>query len=123
VREVTFREFRDLMIKRKRTVDELVDIFRGQLEDTRSFFERVMSCQWRNPQTGRMEDRGWVVIPYRSVIEFYEKEFVYLKDTQAEEQKQAEKRKHKKPMSEERRAALIAQIAKARAGKSAKVEN
>jgi hypothetical protein len=37
------------MAKRKRTVDDLVDIFRGKLDDSRNFFERVMSCQWRNP--------------------------------------------------------------------------
>jgi hypothetical protein len=48
---------------------------------SRSFFERVMSCQWRNPDTGRFENRGDVVIPYRSVIEFYLKELNYLEDS------------------------------------------
>ena len=51
--EVTFKDFQKLMLKRRRTVDDLVDIFRGKLDDSRSFFERVMSCQWRNPDTGR----------------------------------------------------------------------
>jgi hypothetical protein len=116
--EVTFRDFQKLMLKRKRTVDDLVDIFRGKPDDSRAFFERVMSCQWRNPDTGRYEDRSDVVIPYRSVIEFYLKETEYLKDTEQEQERQALKRKHK-PMSAERRAALITQAAKARAAKSA----
>jgi hypothetical protein len=79
--EITFKDFQKLMQKRKRTVDDLVDLFRGQLDDSRGFFERVMSCQWRNPQTGRFEDRSDVVIPYRSVIEFYRKEAFYLEDS------------------------------------------
>jgi hypothetical protein len=79
--EVTFKNFQKLMAKRRRSVDDLVDIFRGQLDDSRSFFERVMSCQWRNPDTGRFEDRSDVVIPYKSVIEFYLKELHYLEDS------------------------------------------
>jgi hypothetical protein len=79
--EVTFRDFQKLMLKRNRTVDDLVDIFRGKLDDSRAFFERVMSCQWRNPDTGRYEDRSDVVILYKSVIEFYLKEQVYLEDS------------------------------------------
>jgi hypothetical protein len=78
---VTFRDFQKLMAKRRRTVDDLVDIFRGKLEENRSFFERVMSCQWRNPETGRFEDRSDAVIPYKSVIEFYLKEQHYLEDS------------------------------------------
>jgi hypothetical protein len=62
MREVTFRDFQKLMSKRRRTVNDLVDIFRGKLEDSRSFFERVMACQWRNPETGRYEDRSDVMI-------------------------------------------------------------
>jgi hypothetical protein len=54
-------------LKRRRTVDDLVDIFRGKLDDSRGFFEHVMSCQWRNPDTGRYEDRSDMLIPYRSV--------------------------------------------------------
>ena len=79
--EVTFKDFQKLMLKRRRTVDDLVDIFHGKLDENRSFFERVMSCQWRNPDTGRYEDRGDVVIPYRSVLEFYQKELHYLEDS------------------------------------------
>jgi len=87
MREVTFKDFQRLMTKRRRTVDDLVDIFRGKLDDGRSFFERVMSCQWRNPDTGRFEDRGDVVIPYRSVIEFYLKEQHYLEDSKKRQMK------------------------------------
>jgi hypothetical protein len=81
MRQVTFRDFAKLMTKRRRTVDDLVDIFRGKLDDSRSFLERVLSCQWRNPDTGRFEDRSDVVIPYKSVIEFYLKEQHYLEDS------------------------------------------
>jgi hypothetical protein len=80
--EVTFNDFRKLMLKRKRSVDDLVDIFRGKIDDPRQFFERVMSCVWRNPGTRRDEDRSDVVIPYRSVIEFFQKEQHYLEDYQ-----------------------------------------
>lgn len=79
--EVTFKDFAKLMAKRHRTVDDLVDLFRGKLDDNRTFFERVMSCQWRNPETGRVEDRSDVAIPYRSVIEFYAHEQHYLEDS------------------------------------------
>jgi hypothetical protein len=117
MREVTFKDFQGLMTKRKRGVDDLVDIFRGKLDDTRSFFERVMSCQWRNPDTGRYEDRSDVVIPYKSVIEFYLKETQYLKDTEEERERLASKRK-RGPVSEERRQALIRNLEKARIAKS-----
>jgi hypothetical protein len=123
MKEIIFRDFQRLMTKRRRTVDDLVDIFRGKLDDSRSFFERAMSCQWRDPDTGGFEDRSDVVIPYKSVIEFYFKEVEYLKDSEQEQEKAALKRKHRKPMSEERRETLIAQMAKARAARSATVQN
>jgi hypothetical protein len=122
VREVTFKDFQRVTVKRKRSVDDLVDIFRGQLDDSRSFFERVMSCQWRNPDTGRFEDRGDVVIPYKSVIEFYLKETQYLNDSEEEQEKLALKRK-RGPVSEERRHSLIKQLEKGRAAKSAEAQN
>jgi len=118
---VTFRDFQKLMLKRKRSVDDLVDIFHGQLDENRSFFERVMSCQWRNPDTGRFEDRGDVVIPYKSVIEFYFKETQYLKDSEEEETRLAQKRK-RGPVSEEQRQTLIRNLEKANAARSAMVE-
>jgi hypothetical protein len=118
---VTFRDFQKLMTKRRRSVDDLVDIFRGQLHDSRSFFDRVMSCQWRNPNTGRFGDRGDMVIPYRSVLEFYFREIQYLKDSEQEQERLAQKRKHG-PVSEEHKQALIKNLEKARAAKSAVVE-
>ena len=107
--EITFKDFQKLMLKRKRSVDDLVDLFRGKLEDSRSFFERVMSCQWRNPDDGRFEDRGDVVIPYRSVIKFYAEEVHYLEDSN--------KKRTRQPMSEERKLAQLEILEKARAAK------
>jgi hypothetical protein len=116
MREVTFKDFAKLMIKRRRRVDDLVDIFRGKLDDSRSFFERVMSCQWRNPDTGRFEDRSDAVIPYKSVIEFYFKETEYLRDSEEEQERLALKRK-RGPVSDERRETLRKHLEKARAAK------
>ena len=62
-----------------------------------------------------------MVIPYRSVLQFYFKEAEYLRDTEEEQQRQAMKRKHG-PVSEQRRRALIAQLEKARATRSAMLE-
>ena len=109
--EITFKEFRALMEKRKRTVDDLVDLFRGKIEEPREFFERVMSCGVK--LNGRYEDRSDVVIPYRSVIEFYQRELGYQKASEAEEAARAEKRK-RGPVSEERRQALREHLAKVR---------
>ena len=58
-----------------------------------------------------------MVIPYRSVLEFYLKETQYLKDSEEEQERLAIKRK-RGPVSEERRQALITQLAKARAARS-----
>jgi|SRR5215813_11305130 len=80
VDEITFGQFRLVMENRSHTVSDLVDLFRGKIDDPRDFFERVMSCQWRNPETRRFEDLSDVVIPYRSVIEFYQQELHYFKD-------------------------------------------
>ena len=81
-----------------------------------------MSCQWRNPDTGRFEDRGDVVIPYRSVLEFYFKETQYLKDSEEEQERLAIKRK-RGPANEQHKQALIKNLEKARAAKSVGVEN
>src|SRR5690242_2882113 len=109
--EITFKDFSTLMAKRKRGVDDLVDIFRGKIEDPRDFFERVMSCRVRID--GHYEDRSDVVIPYRSVIEFYQRELGYQKASEAEEIARAEKRK-RGPVSEERRQALREHLARVR---------
>src|SRR5262249_16245171 len=74
MREITFRDFRELMERRNHDVDGLIDLFRGKIEDPREFFEPVMSCRWHH------EDRSDVVIPYKSLIEFYEQELHYFKD-------------------------------------------
>src|SRR4029453_5874753 len=113
MRDVTFKDFQKLMAKRRRSVYDLGDIFRGKLDDSRIFFEGVMSCQWRNPDTGRFEDRSDVVIPYKSVIEFYLKETQYLKESEEEQEKLALSRK-RGPVSEERRQALLKHLEKAR---------
>ncbi|HEY1267847.1 MAG TPA: hypothetical protein VGH16_11370 [Candidatus Binatia bacterium] len=60
---------------RKRSVDDLVALFRGKIEEPREFFERAISCRWHG------EDRSWVVIPYRSVIDFYRRELAFHQDT------------------------------------------
>ncbi len=80
--EITYKDFKALMERRNHDADELVDLFRGKIEEPRQFFDRVMSCHWRNPRTGRYEDRSDVVIPYRSVIAFYQQEVHYLQDSQ-----------------------------------------
>jgi len=114
--EVTFKEFQQLMIGRKRTVDDLVDLFRGKIDDPREFFERVMSCKWKH------QDRSEVVIPYRSVLQFYAKEKEYLMDSEQEKEKAALKRK-RGPLSPERRRELVERLAKGRAAKSVTAEN
>lgn len=79
------------MKNRSHDVDDLVDLFRGKIEEPREFFDRVMSCQAR--VNGRLEDRSQVVIPYRSVIEFYRQELGSLKATESDKAAQAEKHK------------------------------
>jgi len=81
---VTFKDFQKLMKKRKRSVDDLVDLFHGKLEENRDFFERAMSCQRRNSETRRFEDLSGVVIPYKSVCQFYYKEKHYQEDLDGE---------------------------------------
>lgn len=83
MKNITFRDFSRLMQKRRRTADDLVDQFRGKLDDSRGFFERALECRWYNVETRRYEDRGDTVIPYKSVIEFYLKEQHYLEDSKA----------------------------------------
>jgi hypothetical protein len=82
--EITYKDFSRLTKKRGWTVEMLVELFKGKTgiedhsdkhhEPLASYFERVLSCQWLNPETRRMEDRSNVVIAYRSIIEFYLKE-------------------------------------------------
>ena len=118
--EVTFRDFRQVMEKRNRTSDDLVDLFRGKLDDSREFFDRVMTGQSYNPETRRKEDRSWVVIPYRSVLEFYFKELAYMKDSEQEKAKNKVKPVVSEEVRERRRARMVAMNT---AGKSGESEN
>jgi len=106
--EITYKDFASLMAKRYRTIDDLVDYFRGKIDDPRDYFEGVLSCRRR--VYGRPEDRSSVVIPYRSVIEYYQTELGYLNAQQADEAAQAEKRKH--DLSPEQRQKMRERMAK-----------
>ena len=75
--EITFKEFSTLAKKRGHNAESLAELFRGKVEEPREFFERVMSCKYRG------EDRSDVVIPYRSVIAFYQAELHYFADINA----------------------------------------
>jgi hypothetical protein len=79
MREVTFKDFATVAKKRGHTSESLADRFRfrGKIENPSEFFERVMTCKHRR------EDRSGVVIPYRSVLEFYSQELHYFGDSNA----------------------------------------
>src|SRR5262245_43904406 len=77
MREVTFKDFAAVAKKRGHTIESLADRFRGNIENPAEFFERVMSCKYKG------EDRSGVVIPYRSVLEFYSQELHYFQDSNA----------------------------------------
>jgi hypothetical protein len=87
--EITYKDFSRLAKKRGWTAEMLVELFKGKIgtddrskyhEPLRSYFERVLSCQWLNPEARRMEDRSNVVIPYCSIIAFYLKELHAAED-------------------------------------------
>jgi hypothetical protein len=75
MREVTFKDFATVARKRGHTAESLAERFRGKIENPSEFFERVMSCRYHG------EDRSDVVIPYRSVLEFYNEELHYFRDS------------------------------------------
>jgi hypothetical protein len=75
--EITFRDFSTLARKRGHNAESLAELFRGKIEEPRELFERVMSCRWKG------EDRSDVMIPYRSVIAFYQAELHYFADVNA----------------------------------------
>jgi hypothetical protein len=72
---LTFKEFSQLATKRNHTAESLAALFRGKIDQPRDFFERVMSC--------RLKDCSDLPIPYRSVIEFYQRELHSIADTNA----------------------------------------
>jgi hypothetical protein len=71
------------MAQRNHDVVELVMLFRGKIDDPRDFFGRVMSCKSRNPEL----DRSEVVIPYKSVLEYYRQELHYFKEAAKSKQR------------------------------------
>jgi hypothetical protein len=73
--EVTFKDFAAVARKRGHTAESLADRFRGKIENASEFFERVMTYRYHR------EDRSGVVVPYRSVIEFYLEELHYFGDS------------------------------------------
>ena len=75
MREVTFKDFAAVARKRGHTAESLAERFRGKIENPSEFFERVMTCRHHG------EDRSDVVIPYRSIIEFYNEELHYFRDS------------------------------------------
>jgi hypothetical protein len=77
-REISFKDFMQVAKRRGHTPESLAALFRGKIEEPREFFERVMSCRYKS------EDRCGVVIPYRSVIEFYEQENHFFLDLKAD---------------------------------------
>lgn len=70
--EVTFGNFKQVMDARGHTIADLVNEFRGKIENPREFFERVMS-----PKVEHRE----VVIPFASVLAFYAEESHYVTDS------------------------------------------
>jgi|SRR5215813_2276191 len=93
MRLVTYREFSRLGKKRGWTVEMLAELFKGKIgvddradyfhESLKNYFERILTCRWLNPETRRTEDRSNVVIAYRSVIEFYERELDASEETES----------------------------------------
>ena len=73
-REVTFKDFAALAKRRGWTPEFLAEEFRGKIEEPSDFFHRILSCKYKG------EGRSWLVVPYRSVLEFYHKELSPLID-------------------------------------------
>jgi hypothetical protein len=53
----------------------LAELFRGEIEDPREFFERIMAGKFKH------EDRTALIIPYRSVINWHRQECHFFKDS------------------------------------------
>ena len=60
-REITYSEFARLARQRHWTVESLAARFRGKIDEPREFFTRVLKAS-----------NGAALLPYRSVIDFYE---------------------------------------------------
>ena len=66
--EISFGDFAALARRRGSSVDDLADRFRGQIDDPREFFKRVLQGQYVA-----------TVIPFNSVIAFYQRERGFLR--------------------------------------------
>ena len=66
--EVTFRDFTALARRRGWTAEFLAEQFRGKIAEPSEIFHRVLSCEYKG------ENRGGVVIPYHSVLDFYQRD-------------------------------------------------
>lgn len=65
---ITYANFAKLAQRRGWTGAFLAERFRGKIEEPRAFFERVLAC------LSKGDDLSEVLLPYRSVIEFYQTE-------------------------------------------------
>jgi hypothetical protein len=65
VGHVTFKAFRSLMAKRHYGLDDLVPMFRGQLDEPRELLARILKVA---------NDTDGTVIPYRCLLKFYHQE-------------------------------------------------
>jgi hypothetical protein len=65
MKEVSFAEFARLAHNRGHSVESLASRFKGKIANASEFFERVMTCKYKN------KDCSDVVVPYGSVIDFY----------------------------------------------------
>lgn len=77
--EITFKNFADVARKRGHNAESLSALFRGKIDEPREFFERVMSGKYHG------EDRSAVIIPYASVMDFYQAEAHYFVDSNAKQ--------------------------------------
>lgn len=64
---VSYRDFAELARRRGWTAAWLAERFKGKIEQPREFFERILKAG------SGSEDRGATLIPYRSVLELYQK--------------------------------------------------
>ncbi len=66
-RQVVYKDFAMLASRRGWTKEALAELFRGKIEETMEFFQRVLNCK------NKGEDRSNVVIPFLSVLDFFSK--------------------------------------------------
>jgi hypothetical protein len=92
MKEVTFKDFALLAHELGWTVEMLTERFHETIERPGEFFERVLSCRWKGPD-GRYEDRSSVVIPYRSILQFYCTELRHWQETSGLDAPLTEKQK------------------------------